>query len=136
LHKVQYKRNHQTPQARDPIAGRRGLVVSNWRKDMEEEQYQQIIRRLDFHSERLNAHDKALSDFSEIKKEVSIISMFVKTNNSFLYGNGKSIGLDEEFRGLKKSIDGWTKIGKYFSGIVGAYLILEIVKFVLANIGT
>lgn len=107
---------------------------------MPEDLYTQILKRLDFHSERLNKHGESIEDLTRIARRVEDLARVATKNQHYLFGNGEA-GLDERVRGVEKSIDmlekkfdAWTNVGKWFSGVVGAYVLLEVVKFILAGI--
>ena len=57
----------------------------------------QILRRLDYHSERLGKHDKAMDNIEAIARRIEVIDHKVN-------GNG-SLGLDEQVRTNRRDID-------------------------------
>ena len=83
----------------------------------------------------------------EIQKEIKPMAKQVELNSKqgekitkSLYGNGEP-GIDEQIRILQRNVKelgeklkDWTTVGKWFSGIVGTYVIVEVLKFLLANI--
>jgi len=99
-----------------------------------------ITRRVDFQSERLNRLEKTMGNVETIARRIEQVGNQADKNHNYLFGNGIP-GLDERVRNLEtkveelnKVVTEWAKAVKWVAGIAGGYVLLEIVKFILANI--
>ena len=99
-----------------------------------------IYKRLDQHSERLNTINKTVNDIASISKVITDYTYKVDKNYKYLFGNGE-VGLDERVRNLEvnvKKLDEkivqMINAFKWLGGIVGGYVVIEIVKFLLNNL--
>lgn len=97
-------------------------------------------RRLDFQSERLNKVERAMDAVEKVARRIEEVGARTDKNYHYLFGNGVP-GLDERVRNLEARVEqmnaivkDWAKAVKWAAMVVGGYLVLEIAKFLLANI--
>lgn len=100
---------------------------------MSEEDYRAV-------SQRIRTVERAVVSFDAVAEQVKNNTAMYKKLHSFIFGNGLP-GLDENVRTidgkvdrLEKKLDGIITSGKWILAVSGGYIVVEIVKFLLANI--
>ena len=100
---------------------------------MIDETAQQIYKRLDGHSERLNKIEDIVRDISSTNRTIAEYTEKSNKNYNYLFGNGEP-GLDERVRNLEKKMNDFGNAVRWLAVVAGGYLVVEIVKFILVSI--